>query len=38
VAVWDGRGERGGEVTSGVYFYELDVNGKRLRQKIVVVE
>ena len=35
--VWDGRDEQGHDVASGIYFYELDVDGRRLSSKLVQV-
>ena len=36
--VWDGRDEQGRDVASGIYFYELDVEGRRLSSKLVQVK
>ena len=33
---WDGRNERGNRVSSGVYFYHLDVGSKTLVQKMTL--
>ncbi|MDI6795185.1 MAG: FlgD immunoglobulin-like domain containing protein [bacterium] len=35
---WDGRSEAGQEVASGVYFYQLQVNGMTLTRKMIVVK
>ena len=35
---WDGRDERGGATSSGVYFYVLDVNGERRTRKMVLLK
>jgi len=34
---WDGRGERGTVLQSGVYFCKLETGGKRLTQKVVLL-
>jgi hypothetical protein len=34
---WDGRDEQGHDVASGIYFYELDVDGRRQSSKLVQV-
>jgi hypothetical protein len=34
---WDGRDEQGRDVASSIYFYELDVEGKRMSSKLVQV-
>ncbi|HEU4366467.1 MAG TPA: FlgD immunoglobulin-like domain containing protein [Candidatus Krumholzibacteria bacterium] len=36
--VWDGRDDRGGPVSSGVYFYVLDADRKRLTRKLVLLK
>jgi hypothetical protein len=36
--VWDGRDDQGRDVASGIYFYELDVEGRRLSSKLVQVK
>lgn len=36
--VWDGRDEQGRDAASGIYFYELDVEGRRLSSKLVQVK
>lgn len=36
--VWDGRDEQGREAASGIYFYELDADGRRLSSKLVQVK
>jgi len=38
VAIWDGRDKRGSTVSSGVYFYVLDVGGERLTRKMVLLK
>lgn len=35
--VWDGRDEQNHDVASGIYFYELDVDGQRQANKLVQV-
>ncbi|HEU4928801.1 MAG TPA: FlgD immunoglobulin-like domain containing protein, partial [Candidatus Krumholzibacteria bacterium] len=35
---WDGRDERGGAASSGVYFYVLDVGGERRTRKMVLLK
>ena len=35
VRAWDGRDERGEIAASGIYFYELDVDGRREARKVV---
>jgi hypothetical protein len=35
---WDGRDERGGATSSGVYFCVLDVNGERRTRKMVLLK
>jgi hypothetical protein len=35
VRMWDGRDDRDSSVASGIYFYELDVDGRREARKIV---
>ena len=35
--VWDGRGERGQQVASGIYFYRLQVGDRELRRKLQVL-
>jgi hypothetical protein len=37
-AVWDGKDDRGGPVSSGVYFYVLDANGDRRTRKLVLLK
>lgn len=37
VQEWDGRNEAGAEVAAGVYYYVLDVDGRRLRRSLAVV-
>ncbi len=37
-AVWDGRDDRGGPVSSGIYFYVLDADGKRRTRKLVLLK
>ncbi len=37
-AVWDGRDGGGRSVSSGVYFYVLDVGGERLTRKMVLLK
>ena len=37
-AVWDGRDDRGGPVSSGVYFYVLDADGQRRTKKLVLLK
>jgi len=37
-AAWDGRDDRGRRVGSGVYFYELEANGRVFRRKMVLVK
>lgn len=32
---WDGRDGRGASVASGIYFYELDLNGRQLSRKML---
>ena len=34
---WDGRGDDGVEVPAGVYFYQVEVGGERVRGRVVVV-
>jgi hypothetical protein len=36
--VWNGRDQRGGAVSSGVYFYVLDVGGERRTRKMVLLK
>lgn len=36
--VWDGSDDQGRDVASGIYFYELDVEGRRLSSKLVQVK
>ncbi len=36
--VWTGRDQRGGAVSSGVYFYVLDVGGERRTRKLVLLK
>jgi hypothetical protein len=36
--VWDGTDARGAPVASGVYLYELEVDGLRLRKKMLLLE
>jgi hypothetical protein len=38
VAVWRGLDERGRQVSSGVYFYRLEVGGERLERKMVMLK
>ena len=35
--IWDGTNDRGADVPAGVYFYRLEVGGKRLIRKMVLV-
>ena len=35
--MWDGTDHRGSRVASGIYFYELIVNGQRQTRKLVQV-
>ena len=35
--VWDGRDEQGRDAASGIYFYELDADGRRQSSKLVQV-
>ena len=35
---WDGRDDRGGATSSGVYFYVLDVDGERRTRKMVLLK
>jgi hypothetical protein len=37
-AVWDGRDDRGGPVSSGIYFCVLDANGQRNTRKMVLLK
>jgi hypothetical protein len=37
-ATWDGRDDRGGPVSSGVYFYVLDAGGERRTRKLVLLK
>ena len=37
-AVWDGRDDRGGAVSAGVYLYRLDNGGQKLSGKMVLVK
>ncbi len=37
-AVWDGRDDRGGPVSSGIYFCVLDADGKRNTRKLVLLK
>ena len=37
-AVWDGRNDVGGTVSSGVYFYVLDAGGERRTRKLVLLK
>ncbi len=37
-AVWDGKDAGGASVSSGVYFYVLDVGGQRLTRKMVLLK
>ncbi|MDH4337488.1 MAG: T9SS type A sorting domain-containing protein [Candidatus Krumholzibacteria bacterium] len=37
-AIWDGRDDRAGPVSSGVYFYVLDADGKRQTRKLVLLK
>ncbi len=37
-AIWDGKDDRGGPVSSGVYFYVLDADGKRQTRKLVLLK
>jgi len=37
-AVWDGRDDRGGPVSSGIYFCVLDADGKRHTRKLVLLK
>ncbi|TAL69328.1 MAG: T9SS type A sorting domain-containing protein [Bacteroidetes bacterium] len=34
---WDGRDEQGNELTNGMYFYQLDINGRKEVGKVLVV-
>jgi len=36
--IWEGRDDRGEAVSSGVYFYVLDVDGERLTRKLVLLK
>jgi len=36
--VWNGMDERGGRVSSGVYFYVLDAGGERITKKLVLLK
>ena len=36
-ATWDGRNDRGEEVSSGVYFYRLEINSFRETRKMVLL-
>lgn len=36
--IWDGRDDRGGAVSSGVYFYVLDAGNRRLTRKLVLLK
>jgi hypothetical protein len=33
--VWDGKDSSGKEMPTGIYFYEINTNGEKIRQKIV---
>ena len=35
--IWDGRDNRGASVASGIYFYELDVDGRQLSRKMLQI-
>jgi flagellar hook assembly protein FlgD len=35
---WDGRDDRGRQVSSGVYFYSLDANRTRLSRKMILLK
>jgi hypothetical protein len=37
-AVWNGKDDRGGSVSSGVYFYVLDADGQRRTRKLVLLK
>ncbi len=37
-AVWDGRDDRGGPVSSGIYFCVLDADGQRNTRKMVLLK
>jgi flagellar hook assembly protein FlgD len=37
-ALWNGDDDRGTPVSSGVYFYVLDVEGRRLTKKLVLLK
>jgi flagellar hook assembly protein FlgD len=37
-AIWDGKDDRGGPVSSGVYFYVLDADGDRRTRKLVLLK
>jgi len=37
-AQWQGKDDRGESVSSGVYFYVLDVGGQRLTKKLVLLK
>ncbi len=37
-AVWNGRNDAGGTVSSGVYFYVLDAGGERRTRKLVLLK
>ena len=36
--VWGGRDGRGGELSSGVYFYQLEARGASIERKMVLLK